>query len=444
MITKITHDQIQPGDKTKPYAEGANEGAPPIRGVRLLLGDSQSYNQRKVPDPLRAGGSWLQSFSFKGSPFTGWAYLEVHAGAVATNRLPIGATFAARTSNGSLAIGSASVALQDAISLDGAGRKVAAWGKYIDVVRTVANSGDAMGIELNVTQAVEPSPSNKTWTEAMFKGRTPYKPYAEGEVIGIRSMTGSDSSLDWGRTYATDAHLHIGHNGSASWTGVNFYEGSLMREGTPDDKTLPLRSQGYARAISLPENYGLSWYAPTALSVSAPDLIAGRYYIITSLGNTNWNSLGLSGTAAVGKGFWATGAAPSGSTGTANNTGSQPEVARITSRVVDRNVRMEMAFTDTAITFSDRVTPQWTTFNINYNPAVVNGISVNGSVQGEAVSIRPHGFDTNINLILSGKGTGTVVLGTVQEYADNAAAAAAGVPLSGIYHTAGTMKVRTS
>lgn len=77
------------------------------------------------------------------------------------------------------------------------------------------------------------------------------------------------------------------------------------------------------------------------------------------------------------------------------------------------------------------------------NPlGAVNWVEVRGSVAGDMARVSPQGSDTNINLLLQGKGsTGTVAI-IARNYASDSAAAAAGVPINGIYHTSGSLKIR--
>lgn len=72
------------------------------------------------------------------------------------------------------------------------------------------------------------------------------------------------------------------------------------------------------------------------------------------------------------------------------------------------------------------------------NPATgtANWFQASGSVSGSAVRLSAQGSDSNINLELLPKGTGAVLL-NARQYADDAAAAAGGVPIGGAYRDAG-------
>jgi|GEM_PF-6668614 len=77
------------------------------------------------------------------------------------------------------------------------------------------------------------------------------------------------------------------------------------------------------------------------------------------------------------------------------------------------------------------------------NPlGAVNWIEFRGSAAGDMPRISPQGSDSNLHLLLQGKGsTGTVAI-IARNYSSDSAAASAGVPVNGIYHTAGTLKIR--
>lgn len=78
--------------------------------------------------------------------------------------------------------------------------------------------------------------------------------------------------------------------------------------------------------------------------------------------------------------------------------------------------------------------------------ASVNFPQVVGSIAGAAVEYKALGADANINLQLSPKGSGAVVIpiASVLNYADDTAAATGGVPVGGIYRTASALKIRAA
>lgn len=78
--------------------------------------------------------------------------------------------------------------------------------------------------------------------------------------------------------------------------------------------------------------------------------------------------------------------------------------------------------------------------------SAVNRANIAGATTGNAPSIAAAGSDTNISLGLSPKGTGNIVvpIANVPDYADDAAAAAGGVVIGGIYRTASALKIRVS
>lgn len=79
--------------------------------------------------------------------------------------------------------------------------------------------------------------------------------------------------------------------------------------------------------------------------------------------------------------------------------------------------------------------------------SAVNYIDFVNSVTGEPVRILATGTDPHVDLSLEPKGTeGCVVFPTngLRDYADDAAAATGGVPVRGLYHTSGAVKMRVA
>lgn len=84
---------------------------------------------------------------------------------------------------------------------------------------------------------------------------------------------------------------------------------------------------------------------------------------------------------------------------------------------------------------------------VQFDPVanVTNYMSFQAAAAGGAVQISAKGSDANVSLRLVPKGTGTVqIAGALQDFADDAAAAASGIPVEGLYRTGSTVKIRIS
>jgi len=79
------------------------------------------------------------------------------------------------------------------------------------------------------------------------------------------------------------------------------------------------------------------------------------------------------------------------------------------------------------------------------NPlGAVNWVEVRGSAAGSDTRVSAQGSDAIIHLLIQGKGSSGSVRMVARNYSSDAAAAAAGVPIDGIYHTAGALRIRIS
>lgn len=74
----------------------------------------------------------------------------------------------------------------------------------------------------------------------------------------------------------------------------------------------------------------------------------------------------------------------------------------------------------------------------------VNYLDITPGVSGQAVQIGVASAEANAGLFLSAKGTGAIIMSpdAVRNYADDAAAASGGIPVGGIYHVAGDVRIR--
>lgn len=71
----------------------------------------------------------------------------------------------------------------------------------------------------------------------------------------------------------------------------------------------------------------------------------------------------------------------------------------------------------------------------------VNNLRIAGSATGVSIKLLVEGSDANISPEIVPKGTGALIVGA-RNYASDAAAATGGVPVGGLYHTSGALKVR--
>ena len=362
MTQKINYDQIAPGNLTPFYTSPGAPAAPATRGTRAFFGLAKDHGMQT--DGSVTGGSWLQSFDSTGTvtPVDAWDYFEDLARVTAVNDFGIAISGASRN-RGMPGLGlTAVVAADDATH--------AAWGAYIDAVRIHASAGSVNGAEIEASQIAGTSPGNAGITEFWRKGKTPYKAPVPGEVASVLIGAGSDAAA-FGRSYAADAAINIGNNGGAFWTGLNFRFDALMREGVADDRTSP-GNVGYARAISLATEQGISFYSRD----------------------------------------------PSGAPG----SGTQEEAVRFFSNVTDHDHRSSLSFANGGMTYRDRSGAGHGIFTTVYNANVSAGLRVIPGYSGSpAVVIEAHSeTGGNANFIARGAGTGIFGFGSWTASADAA------------------------
>jgi hypothetical protein len=435
MNARIQGDQYSPGAATPFYNAPGAPASPFIRGPRAMFG--LALNHGGQTDGNVTGGSWLQSFASGGAvnPVIAWDYVEDQARLASVSDFGIGASGASRT-NGLDAIGVAGFAVASHAN------SFKAWGGYFDAARVIAGAGSVTGIEVNAAQVQAASPGNVGWSDFWLYGRTPYKSTTSGEAISTRIAGGSDAAV-FGTSFAVDAGIDFVNNGGAMWTGINFRFNAIMRVGITDDKTDP-GNTGYARAISMAHDQGLSWYSRDAVLVTAGAFVIGRTYIIQSVGTTNFIALGAASNT-IGVSFVATGVGSG--TGTASLAGSQGEVVRIYSSCDSEDTRIEQVFSDTAISWNETVSPGAALFQIDYISNAGANIYVEAGPIGGTATVGSRGANANITLTLAPKGTGWLAFGSIANcpaYADDAAAAAGGLGIGAIYRTGSNLKVRVS
>lgn len=124
-----------------------------------------------------------------------------------------------------------------------------------------------------------------------------------------------------------------------------------------------------------------------------------------------------------------------------NSTGNAPVVR---AKGTDTNVALIVSSQGTsAISFytnsvSNKV------FELLHTASAVNYVALAGSSTGNAVALSAQGTDANINFSLAPKGSGIcfIPLANVPNYANDAAAAAGGVPVGGIYRNSNVLQIR--
>lgn len=375
---KITAEQIQP--KTGPYfASSGVVPAPAFRHAgRAFFGIGYDHGQQ--PDGSVTGGSWLQSFTSSGSvnPVVGWDYFEDVARVSVVSNFGIALSGVSRTLGGTLdAIGVVASALGDAATSN------TIWGAYIDAARTGSSTGNVHGAEINAASV----------GSAQTRGAaTPYDDFSSGfMVVGLAIAAGSDAAV-FGASWPISALIEFRNNGASAYTGINFRNNVLLREGTTPAAGA-VGSAGYGRAVAMAWQHGLSWYSKDATA-------------------------GVNG-----------------------------ESVRIYSSVESSAVRHELVFSDGSVSFDEKESPGSSLFRVNYIGNAANYIAVTPSATGSGPTLSVAGIDANITLTLAPKGTGWVAfddIANVREYADDAAAAAGGLNVGAIYRTGSALKVRVS
>ena len=365
-MTQLTGNQIATPPAI-PFSNSPGNPAPPaIRGARAFFGEARNHGQQT--DGSVTGGSWLQSFPSTGTttPVVGWDYFEDTARVSSVSDFGVGVTGVARN-RGLDGIGVIAAVFAHVPGGDTCGR---GWGAYVDGVRAHAATGTVNEMEVHAAHLPSSSPGNSGWTNFWHMGKTPYKAPVSGQVVGIGGSAGSDAAV-FGRSYAVDAFMNIGQNGAAFWTGINFMFNSIMREGMSDDRTAP-GTTGYARAIGLGYEMGMSWFSRD----------------------------------------------PSGAPG----SGTQEEVIRLFANITDHAHRASLSFGNGGMTYRERSGAGHGIFTAVYNDSVTAGVRAipKGSASAAVVLEANSEVGDNANLIARGAGTGLFGFGTWASNADAA------------------------
>lgn len=351
-MTKLNWDQVgQPVSPARFFNTPGSPAAPALRqNGRAFFGECYSHGQQT--DGSVTGGSWLQSFTVNANglttTITGLDYGEDTARVVAVSSFGIALSGAARTSGGSgpeEAIGLFALAVND----DGT-TPANAWAAYLEANRTHASAGITIGVEINASQLPAASSAGAVG---------PYGSKGTDWVNVLRIAGGSDGRSTFPtngvfpRSFAVNAGITFANNGAALWEGIVFDFNALMREGVADDTASPGNS-GYARAMTMAHEQGLSWFSRDPVS----------------------------------------------------GAGTQAEVVRMHASVSSPTIRWEMVFSDDAWSLNDRDAPDGAQFQVGYLANAAAHVFAQPVVLGSAPFIEARGVSSNINLLAKGKGTG--------------------------------------
>lgn len=281
-----------------------------------------------------AGGSWLQYFDLPSGSAVGWDYFEDNARRSVVSDFGIALAGVSRT-NGLDGIGAVG-----AVYNTGGGNK--AWGAYFDGVSGSEAAGITHGVEINAT-ALHTS---------QLGGMTPYKTFTSRMTGGANVAIGSDAAV-FGRSHEVDWTMMLQGNGGSALAGIVFRNTLLRREGEALGTALP-GAEGYAQAILLPYQYGLSFYSRDS---------------------------------------------PGGA-------GEQTEVVRLFSSVTNPARRWRMSFTDGSFNIDEGVPPGNSLFRVNWRDDATSFVAVSAGGASSSPQIAPGGAAANINLLGMGKGTG--------------------------------------
>jgi hypothetical protein len=116
--------------------------------------------------------------------------------------------------------------------------------------------------------------------------------------------------------------------------------------------------------------------------------------------------------------------------------------AVIRSGVASANKSLTLLFLDDQVKFGGPSLAGL--FDLIHATGAVNSLEVRNAITGQAPSITARGSDSNVNLTMTPKGTGALVVNGVREFSDDATAATGGVPVGGVYRTGSALKIRVS
>lgn len=267
------------------------------------------------------------------------------------------------------------------------------WALYSDVQFEVGSYG--YGIEIAV--------KNK---EGVDRTSTPY--FATNGTYGIWLPAGGDASYGGAPTNPNNTAIAIGSNSSTWNKGIVFFKEGL----TGSDGTT-----GTATAIEMGKGHSIVWRnsGGTALTIRS-DSTSGANDIFLISTNSNLKVAGV-GEQAIAEFVHSASAVNSIRFNNAT-TGNAPIIR---ARGTDTNVALWYYTKGTAAhRFATQDSLTYEEFQIGgVNSAPVNFIRTYGTNAGGGVAVlEARGADTNVNLRLLTKGTGTVSFGTFTSNAD--------------------------
>jgi hypothetical protein len=216
-----------------------------------MIGLGSTHGQQV--DGSVTGGSWLQSFTSTGSinPVVGWDYFEDQARLSVVSDFGIAVSGVSRTQQPLDAIGLLGAVLTTGTDINpDSGMPYVAWGAYLDAV---SMTGSAHGAEINIARLGTATPRGAATPYDVFTGL----PMAVGTAIAA----GSDA-LIFGASWPVSALLEFRNNGASAFTGINFRNNVLLREGTTVAAGA-VGATGYGRAIAMGLEHGISMYSST-------------------------------------------------------------------------------------------------------------------------------------------------------------------------------------
>lgn len=323
----------------------------------------------------------------------------IGTGSPTTFRSLSSATFAVASPNGSNA------AVFTSRSSDGGSPGSGyALASYVINDRTVSGQGSTHGMWAYHSISVRQPDAGTTFgaelgvvNKGSVEFRHPYRAYNEGLTCSAWLASGAEVP----GAQDISAYLGLVQNGAAALTGILVTAGALADRGG-----------GYGEVLAVPEKTFIAQYLASATHA------AGEIGFQLIMGVT---------TSAAACRF------------VADNNGVQ--VASISDGA------NWMLVNRSGTVFGPGASPWFTADNrglsVKGKATAANSVLLYGenSGSGEAV-VLAEGSDTNIWLVLAGKGNGAVKLVGLTDAANDSAAATAGVPLQGAYRTGSTVKIR--
>lgn len=372
---------------------------------RVFFGGAVKNNGRSDVGFSTPGQDWLTN-----SYGAAWLMRGATVGALTPDSGGIfGGIFGARASHASVAAGGASIGIGGICWQDSATN--VGWAGYLEATRE-AGTQTVFGLEL----AIKNKGDNAI--------RTPYNRNFGG-TVGIWFAGGGDPTYAGAPTNPCNTAIAIGKNGHTWNKGIVFDADGLT--GT-DGFT------GSATAIDMARGHTIRWMASnTDIAVEIRSVIdsgdATRKKNLTFnndtvfLGSDANNSLfnfSMPGNAVNGLQF--SGVASGGPVISAAGPGADINLIAATKGagnfIIRNEATVNSAFGTSFISFGGNSGAAGEVLRVTRLATSVNYLNASGGASGTPPSIAAAGTDTNIDLLLAGKGTGTVRFGAFTSNAD--------------------------